>query len=317
MSKKKAEIYQRFIKKILIKLRRVINQTDVTIKYEEKTPKSGTIVIAIEKLNIYHCIPVDYIAMEEFGDLEQLCYEYAVELMISRRIAEDGTLADEHFLERNQEQLFISAVNYYDNRLSLEGRIFEQVLDIALVPYLEKKVFEDIVVEIQLPEKVMEISGKSRKELISLALENASNRNPARAYCLCLDTGNDYLKSLDDEAYCRKMMGSGTGLILTTEAVMNGATGLFYPGVLEHLAAVAGDKTLYITFPSDHEAVIHDALDHACNFSPQIFNLLTKGNMYDTYRNRPSQSLFCFDAGQYTAQAEVRRAYEKLYLYIE
>lgn len=321
MKKNKVDEYQQFVTRFMKVLRGVIKETDVTIEYEEEGPQKGTIVLSIEKLKIVHRIPALPLFQKSLVelDLNLTCLELGNELIISREIAKGGMLEKEGFYERCRNNFYVTPQNYGNIKNKLDDRIYDRVEDIVLPVNVDLGICNGQHVTSIIPDEVTETCDKSRNEIINEALVNTSKLNPLRVifrdqYVLDdMDEDVEYL-TLDNEQWCQDMLSSSDGLILTTRDFKNGAASIFYPGVIERLAQLTESRFLFITFPSDYEAVIHDYLYNATEFDINKFNFETKGMIS---WNRPSKSLFCYDKAGCGAASEgnsgMTESYHALY----
>lgn len=161
--------------------------------------------------------------------------------------------------EAAKKHLIIRPLNFNDHRFRLKDHMYRRIGDIALVLYMvisENK--EQGLTTSKVPKAAYDKWGVSEDQIFEEALMNTYVLAPPRMYLNPMDTLNPpYAKG------AFMAVGSGMDKILpmqiptvTTIKQTNGAIAMFYPGVKEKIAQMAGGN-FYVAFTSIHDAQIH------------------------------------------------------------
>ncbi len=158
-----------------------------------------------------------------------------------------------------RERLIIRPVNYTANQYELKNCVYKPLGDMALVLYLVIREDEHSGLgTMKIPHVIFEKWGRSMTDVWNAALLNTNVLAPPRMYMLPWDC---YKPPYTKGAF----MALGSDMdkidfhrspIVTTTKQLNGAIAIFYPGVMERIAQMAGGS-YYIVFTSIHEAKIH------------------------------------------------------------
>ena len=180
-------------------------------------------------------------------------------LELSRHTDETGVLEKMHDYEAVKEHLIIRPLNFTDNRYELKEGVYQQVGDIALVLYI--RIGDDDVhglTTAKVPKKIFEEWGQKMDAVWENALLNTYVAAQPRMYMTPQETVNP--------PYSRgAFMALGSSMnkiwhsqvpVITTTKQTNGAIALFYPGVKERIAKMAGGS-YYVVFTSIHDARVH------------------------------------------------------------
>lgn len=151
-------------------------------------------------------------------------------------------------------RLFIRVCNLERNKKFLESCPYEELEDLAITCHVmvgknEGKSQSSIV-----NNEMMEMLGFTREELFAAAKKNAADILPVEVINM-----GDMMSQMfsigfvsDEERECMEDIPM---YIVTNQAKTNGASAIFYPGVMEKLADVLGEG-FYILPSSVHETII-------------------------------------------------------------
>lgn len=159
-----------------------------------------------------------------------------------------------------KDRLIIRPINYTDHRLELKNCIYKRVGDIALVLYMviSDSREHNLLNTAKVQKAVLQYWDTGESQVWEEALLNTYVLAPPRMYINPLDAANPPY-----ERGAFMAIGSELNKILpmqiptvTTTKQTNGAIALFYPGIKEKIAEMAGGS-FYAAFTSIHEAAIH------------------------------------------------------------
>ena len=161
--------------------------------------------------------------------------------------------------EAMKQHLIIRPINFNDHRFELKDHIYRRVGDIALVLYMI--ICDDKEMGLntsKVPKAAYDKWGLDYDQILEEALMNTYVLAAPRMYMTPMDTCNPpYSKG------AFMALGSGMKKIhplqvptITTTKQTNGAIAMFYPGVKEKIAEMAGGN-FYAAFTSIHDVKIH------------------------------------------------------------
>lgn len=180
-------------------------------------------------------------------------------LDISKRVDSTGLLEQINDYEAIKEHLIIRPVNFTDNRYELKECVYKKIGDIALILYLVVYDNEEQGLgTVKVPKPAFELWNLNMENVWEHALLNTNVMAPPRMYfkpdeCYKAPYTKGAFMALGSDM--AKIGFSQVPLITTTKQT-NGAIALFYPGVKERVAKMAGGS-FYVAFTSIHEARIH------------------------------------------------------------
>lgn len=180
---------------------------------------------------------------------------------VCNQITEAGVLPLMDNYETVKEKLIIRPLNFTNNKYDLKEAVYKKTGDIALVLYLviyENK--EQGLGTSKVNKGIFEKWNKSIDEVWEAALTNTYVLAPPRMYMSPLDRMDPPYEKGAFMALGSKMKPFGKLSVpsVTTVKQVNGAIAMFYPGVKEKIASMAGGS-YYVAFTSIHEAEIHCA----------------------------------------------------------
>jgi len=158
-----------------------------------------------------------------------------------------------------KEQLIIRPLNYKANYSELQSCIFKKIGDIALVLYAVAVETKTELGTIKVPKVYLSKWGLSKDEVLDYALANSNVKYPPRMYMNPHECANppytlgafmalDYdVTRLDDYVIP----------VLTCTRQDNGATGLFYTGVMEKISKLYGESDYYVVFTGISDVRVH------------------------------------------------------------
>lgn len=164
-------------------------------------------------------------------------------------------LKDAADYEKVKDMLYIRLLNFTDNRLELRGSVYERLGDIAKVLYFKFSDDGTNLVSAKVPADVVHAWGIPEKEVWETAMLNTFSSAMPRIYREpeeCIDPPYQ-LGAFLDRDFSLPAYKSST---LTTVRQTNGATALFYPGVMERIADLYNADFL-VSFTSIDEAHLH------------------------------------------------------------
>lgn len=158
-----------------------------------------------------------------------------------------------------KKHLIIRPINYTDNRFALKNHIFRQIGDIALVLYMIISDSKETGLNTsKVPKASYDLWNQDYDQIWEDALMNTYVMAPPRMYFNPMDT---YHPAYSKGAFMA--VGSGMKKILpmqiptvTTTKQINGAIAMFYPGVKEKIAQMAGGN-FYAAFTSIHDVRVY------------------------------------------------------------
>lgn len=201
-----------------------------------------------------------------------------------------------------REHLIIRPINYADNRYELKNCIYKKEGDIALVLYMRVCDNEAHGLStVKMQKKSLEDWKEDEDKVWEDALLNTYVLAPPRMYMTPMES--------DKPSYTKgAFMAIGSKInrilplqvpIVTTTRQTNGAIALFYPGVKERIAEMAGGS-FYVAFTSIHEARIHCA--HTISPRQVLRGLKDVNKSFDP-KEVLSRKVFCYDAEKKTFSA--------------
>ena len=156
-----------------------------------------------------------------------------------------------------KDKLIIRAISYTDNKNLLKNHYFRRIEDIALVLYVEAGNSSRGYATMKIP--VTSMKGWDLEEAYETAMENTVKNNiPVFSPMELLYSGDSIpasKKYLMNENYNFRPSILNT-YRLSTDASINGAMAVFFPGVLKRVAKILNDD-FYVVFLSIHEGMIH------------------------------------------------------------
>lgn len=161
--------------------------------------------------------------------------------------------------EAMKQHLIIRPINFNDHRFELKDHIYRRVGDIALVLYMIICDNKEMGLNTsKVPKLAYDKWGIDYDQIFEDALMNTYVLAPPRMYMTPMDACNPpYSKG------AFMALGSGMKKIhplqvptITTTKQTNGAIAMFYPGVKEKIAEMAGGN-FYVAFTSIHDVKIH------------------------------------------------------------
>lgn len=178
---------------------------------------------------------------------------------VCNQITETGVFPLMDNYETIKEKLIIRPLNFTNNKYSLKEAVYKKIGDIALILYLviyENK--EQGLGTSKVNKGIFEKWNKSIDEVWEAALTNTYVLAPPRMYMTPLDRIDPPYERGAFMALGSKMKSFGRLSVpsVTTVKQVNGAIAMFYPGVKEKVASMAGGS-YYVAFTSIHEAEIH------------------------------------------------------------
>lgn len=178
---------------------------------------------------------------------------------VCNQITETGVLPLMDNYETVKEKLIIRPLNFTNNKYDLKEAVYKKTGDIALVLYLviyENK--EQGLGTSKVNKGIFEKWNKDIDEVWEAALTNTYVLAPPRMYMSPLDRIDPPYEKGAFMALGSRMKSFGKLSVpsVTTVKQVNGAIAMFYPGVKEKIASMAGGS-YYVAFTSIHEAEIH------------------------------------------------------------
>lgn len=161
--------------------------------------------------------------------------------------------------EAVKEKLIIRPLNFTNHKYNLKEAVYKRIGDIALVLYIviyENK--EQGLGTSKINKDIFEKWDKDIDEVWEAALTNTYVLAPPRMYISPMERMNPPYEKGAFMALGSKMKSFGKLTVpsVTTVKQVNGAIAMFYPGVKEKIASMAGGS-YYVAFTSIHEAEIH------------------------------------------------------------
>lgn len=161
--------------------------------------------------------------------------------------------------EAMKEHLIIRPINFNDHRFELKDHLYRRVGDIALVLYMIICDNQEMGLNTsKVPKPAYDKWGIDYDQLFEEALMNTYVLAPPRMYMEPMDARNPpYSKGafMALGSSMKKIRPLQVPTITTTKQT-NGAIAMFYPGVKEKIAEMAGGN-FYAAFTSIHDVRIH------------------------------------------------------------
>ncbi len=178
---------------------------------------------------------------------------------VCNQITGAGVLQLMENYEAVKEKLIIRPLNFTNHKYNLKEAVYKKIGDIALVLYIviyenEKQGLGTSKVN----KGIFEKWNRDIDEVWEAALTNTYVLAPPRMYISPFDRLNPPYEKGAFMALGSKMKSFGKLSVpsVTTVKQVNGAIAMFYPGVKEKIAIMAGGS-YYVAFTSIHEAEIH------------------------------------------------------------
>lgn len=180
---------------------------------------------------------------------------------VCNQITGAGVLQLMESYEAVKEKLIIRPLNFTNHKYNLKEAVYKKIGDIALVLYIV--IYENDEQGLgtsKINKGIFEKWDRDIDEVWEAALTNTYVLAPPRMYILPLDRINPSYEKGAFMALGSKMKSFGKLSVpsVTTVKQVNGAIAMFYPGVKEKIASMAGGS-YYVAFTSIHEAEIHCA----------------------------------------------------------
>jgi len=157
-----------------------------------------------------------------------------------------------------KDKLIIRAISYTDNKKLLNDHYYRKTEDVALVLYMEEGQSKKGYATVKMP--VGSMKNWDMEKAFEAAMDNTVQKNTPVFYPMELlfagDTISPRKKYLMDKENYRFKASVLNSYRLSTEASINGAIAVFFPGVLERVAEILDDD-FYIVFLSIHEGMVH------------------------------------------------------------
>lgn len=152
-----------------------------------------------------------------------------------------------------KDSLFLKLCSIEGNEQLLEHMPHWRYADLALTMHIRSKYFDNELYSVALTRDMAEDYGISEAELLKDAFASAQEMFPVRFEAMenVLAEGHH-----DSGRQARREASAGSGmLLLTNQYMLNGASALFYPGILKE-AAVLMEGSYYILPSSIHELIL-------------------------------------------------------------
>ncbi len=284
------EVFKQEIVKYLLQQQEFMLTPDRLRLYEDGyAPEDDYDLQLVRETNIkYHrtesdTLIGDFLVISEKGDLAQVCridlksmyeewqtkgWDAVLDVVrdnfaMGAKIKQTGLLNLICDYEAVKDHLIIRPLNFTDRRYDLKDAIYKRIGDIVLVLYMlasdEHINNHRNVISTKIKREIFQNWGVDEEEAWQAALLNTNIMSPPRLYVS--------LKDLMDPPYTKgafmalnpdvTSFGMYDIPTLTTTSQMNGAIAFFYPGVMEKIAQMAGDKDYYVAFTSIHDVKIH------------------------------------------------------------
>lgn len=161
--------------------------------------------------------------------------------------------------EATKERLMIRPINYTDHKYDLTNSVFRLYGDVALVLYYVLSDNGKDLNTFKVHKDIVECWDKDIDEVFDEALSNTQIKALPRMYVRPSETINPpYHKgafmAMNSDVECIKPHEVP---LVTTTRQLNGAVVLFYPGVMEKISQLYGNRGFYVSFTSIDDARIH------------------------------------------------------------
>lgn len=151
-------------------------------------------------------------------------------------------------------QLIIRPLNYPRNIQELQGHVYRRIGDLVLALYQFVGSSEHSVMSSKIRRDELERWGVSQEQAMHDALENTMKLFPACVYNYKKGQEVDFLA----EDFAREdITEDGKMILLSTFRVTNGATALFYPGVVSKMKGIMGGAFTAV-FANVNDVLIFD-----------------------------------------------------------
>lgn len=161
--------------------------------------------------------------------------------------------------ESAKENLMIRPVNYTDHKYDLKNSIYRLYGDVALVLYYVLSDNGKDLNTFKVHRDIVECWGKDVDEIFEEALNNTQIKALPCMYMRPSETVNPPYQrgafmAMNSDIECIKPYEVP---LVTTTRQLNGAVVMFYPGVMEKISQLFGNRGFYVAFTSIDDARIH------------------------------------------------------------
>ena len=244
----------------------LVRETNIKYHKTESDTLIGDFLVISEKGNFANICRLDLKYL--FGEWQKKGWDAILgyvkgSFAMGEKVRKAGVLKLILDYEAVRDHLIICPLNFTDRRYDLKDAIYRRIGDIVLVLYLlasdESVGGRHDVISIRIRRNIFDKWGVDEEEVWQAALLNTNVMSPPRLYVGLKDMMNPpYTKgafmAMNPDVTSFGMYDIPT---LTTTGQMNGAIAFFYPGVMEKIAQMAGDKDYYVAFTSIHDVRIH------------------------------------------------------------
>ncbi|MBR2779197.1 MAG: hypothetical protein IKD85_03395 [Firmicutes bacterium] len=173
--------------------------------------------------------------------------------MVTRfsRLPDMGWLS--HY-EQVKGSLFLKLCSIEGNEQLLEDMPHWRYADLALTMHIRTKYFDNELYSVAVTRDMAEEFGVTEEDMLKDAFDSAQEMFPVHFEAMEHVLKGGYVYNPGSQEPCVSPAGSGM-LLLTNQYMLNGASALFYPGVLKE-AAVLLDGSYYILPSSIHELIL-------------------------------------------------------------
>ena len=163
-----------------------------------------------------------------------------------------------------KEHLFLQLINSSKNRKLLQNSVYMDFGEFALVLYVMVSNDEEGLYKLKVTTDMCQRFGWNEKDILNYALENTMHLFPYNVSTLheLLQKAVNSIGIFPD-MNIPKVPGAPEITVLTNNVCVNGATAIFYPGVLKEIAEKRG-TSLFLLPSSIHEFIIMED-DGICN----------------------------------------------------
>lgn len=216
------------------------------------------------------CNPVinveEYFRDYEFnGEPLNILLEEMAMSVINKNAPENISASEIKDFDKIKDSIVINVVNYNQNREDLS--LYDQYGEFAVI-YRIVKASSSNMMYITISQDMLEMWGKTKKEIHDLAICNTERMFPAKEKplgTLIIEKETEKIDMLEipeqvkerlKEEIRKEIENSGTNMImLSNEEISHGASVLFYPGLMERLAEKYGG--FYLIPSSVHELMLY------------------------------------------------------------
>lgn len=204
-----------------------------------------------------------------------------------------------------KDKLFIDVCNYDKNKDVLNNLVYRKVLDLALVVRIEfAKTDSDQFPVCSIPKRLLSNYDVTEEELFEMAIKNSEKIRPVHIMNM-----NDFIlpelkNNLpeDEMEYTREVCNTEGmfNYIITNSNMCNGASSIFYPGVLDKIFKELG---VFFVIPSSiHEVLILQCKEHYTDEDVSYFKHMISdvNNNEDCILDKDilSNSLYMYDGNE-------------------